>query len=1201
MEASNKKRSRLVNAKPGPLALEARIMFDGAGVEGALAAKHGADALAKDVARAEQPAATFVPPAASAVSAASAVMQATQAMRDFLEAHPDDARLFALFDGGRDAPSPAWMEAMSALRQDIMSGRYSVQVREVSGAEIGGVFAAFAARGPDGTPAIFVNRDWLAAQPSAAAVNRILLEEIGHSLDAALNGNRDTRGDEGEAFAAAVLGLEPGAADRLRIAGEDDRSTILIDGRAYEVEEAAITFSGAYQGTPSSWSQEANQIANVAALAGSKFKFTSADPGTPYFSGNNVAGTLSYVDANGQTQTVSGVISRLFKTNGTVQGLFFYAWGNTTAIGDGGGGGDGAETAYLLVLDPTRFSAGGTYRTSSDPVDTALNRLIVPNSAPVAVNDSAAVTEDGTVSGNVLANDVDVNYDTLTITGFKIGATVGTLGQAQVIAGVGTLLLNSDGSYSFTAASGYTGPVPVVSYTVSDGQASASGNLTIAITPVNDAPAGAGKTVTLLEDYSHTFAASDFGFSDTGDTPANTLHSVKIATLPALGTLALNGVAVSAGQEIAAADLTKLTYTPAQNGNGAGYASFTFQVRDNGGTANGGSDTDPTPRTITFDVSAANDAPAANADTAAAGEAGGAGNGSAGTNPSGNVLTNDTDPDGGDTRTVASAASGAQGTTSVGAGTAIAGLYGTLTIGSDGSYTYTVDNDNATVQALRLASDTLSESFTYTVRDAAGLTSTGKLTVTLQGANDTLAANADFNLAVHSSTNAAAKVNPSGNVLTNDTEVDAGDTKTVTQASAGQTLAGSPTDIGSGTSVEGTEGRTYLSFQTQGAGNLKVGDAVSGTGVPAGTTVTAIANNSGTKTVTLSTRVALDWATLGTSTLTVDGSSYTIDARGAADANVIAISSASGAITGGMTVTGTGIQSGTTVSSVATVGGYTFVTLSNAVSGALGTDLAFGSSGTSIAGSYGTLVLQQDGTYSYTVTGSPAGTVYDYFTYKAQDASGAASTAVLKIEINVSNTTPPSAAADANAIAENSVSLSSDGSTNLLNNDSGASKSVTYAWAINDAAMTSVTGGGVDLAGLYGTLNVKSDGSYTYTPANGNATVDALKSGQSLTDQFRYRMTDSGGGAAIATLTITINGVNDAPAGAADTAAAIEAGGVGNAGAGYNPSGNVLANDSDTEGDGLAVSALDGGTVGQAKASSYGSLTLNADGSYSYT
>ena len=52
-------------------------------------------------------------------------------------------------------------------------------------------------------------------------------------------------------------------------------------------------------------------------------------------------------------------------------------------------------------------------------------------------------------------------------------------------------------------------------------------------------------------------------------------------------------------------------FVPAANASGAGYASFTFQVRDNGGTANGGVDLDQSPNTITINVTAVNDAPTA--------------------------------------------------------------------------------------------------------------------------------------------------------------------------------------------------------------------------------------------------------------------------------------------------------------------------------------------------------------------------------------------------------------------------------------------------------------------------------------------------------------------------------------------------------------------------------------------------------------
>ena len=122
----------------------------------------------------------------------------------------------------------------------------------------------------------------------------------------------------------------------------------------------------------------------------------------------------------------------------------------------------------------------------------------------------------------------------------------------------------------------------------------------------NHAPSGADKTVATAVNTAYTLKAADFGFADTQDTPANSLLAVKITTLPTAGSLLLNGVAVTAGQFVAAADINGnlLTFVPAQNGSGTGYASFTFQVQDDGGTANGGVNLDATPNTITVDVAA---------------------------------------------------------------------------------------------------------------------------------------------------------------------------------------------------------------------------------------------------------------------------------------------------------------------------------------------------------------------------------------------------------------------------------------------------------------------------------------------------------------------------------------------------------------------------------------------------------------------
>jgi hypothetical protein len=135
---------------------------------------------------------------------------------------------------------------------------------------------------------------------------------------------------------------------------------------------------------------------------------------------------------------------------------------------------------------------------------------------------------------------------------------------------------------------------------------------TINVISVNDAPAGTDHTVTMLEDGTYTFAVSDFGFTDPSDSPPNAFIAVEITTLPAPGSLKLDGVAVTAGQFVTVADITagKLKYTPPADANGSPFASFTFQVQDDGGTANGGVNLDQSPNTVTINVISVNNAPA---------------------------------------------------------------------------------------------------------------------------------------------------------------------------------------------------------------------------------------------------------------------------------------------------------------------------------------------------------------------------------------------------------------------------------------------------------------------------------------------------------------------------------------------------------------------------------------------------------------
>jgi VCBS repeat-containing protein len=134
--------------------------------------------------------------------------------------------------------------------------------------------------------------------------------------------------------------------------------------------------------------------------------------------------------------------------------------------------------------------------------------------------------------------------------------------------------------------------------------------ITFNVAPVNDAPAGTDKSISLLEDNSYTLTAADFGFTDPNDTPANAFSAVKISSLVAAGSLKLNGTAVAVGDLVTVTDIIagNLKFTPAANANGNNYANFTFQVKDDGGVVTG-IDLDATPNTITFNVTSVNDAP----------------------------------------------------------------------------------------------------------------------------------------------------------------------------------------------------------------------------------------------------------------------------------------------------------------------------------------------------------------------------------------------------------------------------------------------------------------------------------------------------------------------------------------------------------------------------------------------------------------
>ncbi|MEG6594205.1 VCBS domain-containing protein, partial [Desulfovibrio sp. 1188_IL3213] len=114
-----------------------------------------------------------------------------------------------------------------------------------------------------------------------------------------------------------------------------------------------------------------------------------------------------------------------------------------------------------------------------------------------------------------------------------------------------------------------------------------------------------------------------------------------------------------------------------------------------------------------------------------------------------------------------------------------------------------------------------------------------------------------------------------------------------------------------------------------------------------------------------------------------------------------------------------------------------------------------------------------------------------------------------------------------------------------------------------------------------------ADGSYSYSLNNALSAVQQLGVGSQLSETFTYTVTDQHGATASNTITITIHGTNDAPQVSA-AVAAINEDQAGISGSLPTPA-DVDAGDTVSF---LSQSA----TPGQ-----YGSFTLLADGSYSYS
>ncbi|MDX8482956.1 cadherin-like domain-containing protein [Mesorhizobium sp. VK24D] len=241
---------------------------------------------------------------------------------------------------------------------------------------------------------------------------------------------------------------------------------------------------------------------------------------------------------------------------------------------------------------------------------------------------------------------------------------------------------------------------------------------------------------------------------------------------------------------------------------------------------------------------------------------------------------------------------------------------------------------------------------------------------------------------------------------------------------------------------------------------------------------------------------------------------------------------------------------------------------------ALGGAFTLVSGATSLIGTYGTLLIDVNGDYTYSLNDGDLDTqalaegamATDSFTYRLVDANGATSTAQIDISIVGSNDAPTTTLVNLSSITEDAGTLLISQSDLLAN--------------ATDVEGDSLTASGLTITSGAGSLVDNGDGTWSYTPAPNDDTDVS----------YSYTVNDNHGGSIAGSAHLDITPVNDAPTTSAVILAPIAEG----SGARLITQTELLANASDVDSDSLTASNL-------AITSGAGSLVDNGNGTWSYT
>lgn len=396
------------------------------------------------------------------------------------------------------------------------------------------------------------------------------------------------------------------------------------------------------------------------------------------------------------------------------------------------------------------------------------------------------------------------------------------------------------------------------------------------------------------------------------------------------------------------------------------------------------------------------------------------------------------------------------------------GRYGKLTLNEDGTYSYELNNDDPEVKALTNG-DTRTEEISYTYTDADGDVAEGKVTITIMGVN-------------------------------NGVEVGSG---TLTVYEAGLDDGSTP---GGGNTPTTASGSLHINAP-DGVATIAIGEVtVFKNGALTGNTVST---DEGTLTVTgfdAATGELTFTYTLNDNTLEhgLDGMDTHVSHDFAVTVTDVDDSTASSTITVNIVDDVPTAQNDSVVfeEAAAQEGASAKSVLENDVFGADApayktvTSIEGGTLGQPVQGDYGTLTLNEDGTYTYKLGDKvdvPRGETYtEQFTYTIKDADGDTSTATLTIAIKGDEIVPANPGSATIVVDE---ALLSDGShVNSDNSDHVPSGQGFFTVNLNgeDGTVTLKYGSGPDASNITVSLINRDDFDTDWLSENKTLTVNGV-------------------------------------------------------------------------------------------------------------